>query len=140
MANGIDLILADHRTVDDLFAMFAASGDGRVIGQVIDALTAHDQAEHGALYPFAATVLGAKSTKVMDRAELAHAAVKKQIELITSLEGAPLTAAFGALQKLVQTHVKDEETNLLPALGEAATPAQLDILGSRILAAKQRGG
>jgi len=141
MPDGIDLILADHRTVDALFEQFAETADGILVGQVIDALSAHDDAEHGALYPFAASVLGeAAIGEVLDRSALAHSAVKKQIDHLSSLEGQPLADAFAELQGLVQVHVKDEEENLLPALRESSTPAQLDILASRILQAKQRGG
>jgi hemerythrin superfamily protein len=141
MPNGIDLILADHRMVDELFAAFAETADGTIVGKVIDALAAHDDAEHGALYPTAEALLGADAIgDVLERSALAHSAVKKQIDECKFLEGAPLADAFGVLQALVQDHVQDEEKNLLPALEKAATPAQLDVLGSRILQAKQRVG
>lgn len=138
MPNGIDLILADHETVNRLFAEFDAGGDGAVIGQVIDALKAHDAAEHAALYPMATMLLGDQA--LLARSEIAHSKVKKQIELIGSLEGAPLAAAFAELQTLVTEHVADEQSNLLPKFAEVATPQQIDELGARILQAKQRGG
>ena len=138
MPNGIDLILADHRRVEALFASFAESGDGTIIGQVIDALSAHDDAEHAALYPLAGHVLGGAAA--IEQWAQAHSAVKKQIDYLKALEGPPLVAAFETLRLLVQEHVADEEKNLLPALGEKATPQQLDGLGARILQAKQRGG
>lgn len=138
MPNGIDLILEDHRVVEELFASFTATGDATIIGQVIDALTAHDQAEHAALYPLAADLLG--EAGLIERSYEAHSAVKRQIDHLTSLEGAPLTDAFAVLQELVRTHVADEEKALLPKLAEAATDDQLDALGTRILQAKQRVG
>lgn len=138
MPNGIDLILADHRKVDALFAKFESTVDGAVIGQVIDMLKAHDDAEQSALYPLAGHVLG--DADLIERAAAAHSAVKKQIDAITSLEGPPLTEAFRALRALVDDHVADEEKNLLPALAERATPQQLEGLGARIMQAKQRGG
>ena len=138
MPNGIDLILADHQRVNDLFQLFAATREGAIIGQVIDALSAHDDAEHAALYPLAAEVLA--DAKLIARAELAHSAVKKQIEHVKNLEGAPLADAFEVLRQLVQDHVADEERNLLPALAQKATPQQLEQLGARILQAKQRVG
>ena len=58
MPNGIDLILADHRAVDVAVRRVRRDADGAVIGQIVDMLTAHDDAEHGALYPFAADLLG----------------------------------------------------------------------------------
>jgi hemerythrin superfamily protein len=136
--NGIDLILADHRTVDELFADFAKIGDAGVIGQVVDALKAHDDAEQVALYPFALEVLG--DEKLLVRAKAAHSAVKRQIDELAGLEGAPLADAFAGLRRLVAEHVKDEERSLLPALQAACTVSQLDGLGARILQAKQRGG
>ncbi|HEY5877092.1 MAG TPA: hypothetical protein VIT64_17405, partial [Ilumatobacteraceae bacterium] len=69
-----------------------------------------------------------------------HSAVKKQIDHLKSLEGAPLTASFEQLRRLVEEHVADEEQNILPALAEQATPQQLEGLGARIMQAKQRGG
>jgi len=138
MPNGIDLILADHRAAEERFEAFDASQDGAVIGQVLDMLTGHDDAEHGALYPFALDLLGGGD--VFDRSLAAHSAVKQQMDHLKALEGPPLTESFAVLRQLVADHVQDEEQNLLPALAEAASDADLDTLGARILQAKQRGG
>jgi len=138
MPNGIDLILADHRRVEALFSTFAETGDATIIGQVVDALAAHDDAEHAALYPLAGHLLG--DAALIERWAQAHSAVKKQVDRLKVQEGAPLVEAFETLRLLVQKHVEDEEKNLLPALGEKATPQQLDGLGARILQARQRGG
>ena len=138
MTNGIDLIILDHREVDELFDRFDETGDGTLIGVVIDKLTAHDDAEHAALYPLLGSVLG--DEEMITRAARAHSEVKKQIDTIKSLEGAPLTDAFNVLRTLVQTHVSDEEDVMLPALAANATAAQLDGLGARILQVKQRVG
>jgi hemerythrin superfamily protein len=138
MPNGIDVILADHAQVSDLFAQFDETGDATLIGQVIACLTAHDDAEQAALYPMTGNLLG--DPAMIERAGHAHSAVKQQIDLLGTLEGSPLVDAFAELRRLVDTHVADEQDNLLPALAEAATPQQLDELGARILHAKQRGG
>ncbi len=138
MPNGIDLILADHRSVEELFARFDESADATVIGQVVCELEAHDDAEQAALYPMVGVILG--DADMITRSAAAHSAVKKQIDTLTTLEGAPLVEAFKSLRNIVQKHVADEEKNILPALGEAATPQQLEKLGARILQAKQRVG
>jgi hemerythrin superfamily protein len=137
MPDGIDLILADHRAVEALFEEFDAAPEGAIIGQILDMLTAHDDAEHGALYPFASLLLGAEATAA---ALQAHTALKQQIDHLKALEGVPLVESFTVLRQLVTAHVQDEETNLLPALREAATPSDIDGLGARILQVKQRGG
>ena len=138
MPNGIDVLLADHRVVDELFAAFRKTGDATIIGQTVDAISAHDDAEHAALYPLAGHVLGDAAS--IERWARAHSTVKKQIDHLTGLEGAPLVDAFNRLQQLVQAHVEDEEKNLFPALADRATPQQLDGLASRVRQAKQRGG
>lgn len=138
MPNGIDLILEDHAKVNDLFVQFDESGDATLIGQVVDCLKAHDAAEHAALYPMIGNLLG--NLEMIARSGRAHSAVKKQVDLLATLEGPPLVGAFAELRRLVDQHVADEQDNLLPALADAATPQQLDELGARILQAKQRGG
>jgi len=138
MTSGIDLILMDHERVNDLFASFEETGDAAYVGQILDTLVAHDDAEQAALYPLAGHVLD--DVSMIARAAAAHSLVKQQMDLIRSLEGTPLTLAVKQLQQLVTAHVKEEETKLLPALAEKATAAQLDGLAARIEQAKQRVG
>jgi hypothetical protein len=138
MPNGIDLILADHESVASLFDDFGRTGDAGLVGQIIDKLAGHDDAEHGALYPLAAIVLD--DADLLERSLIAHAAVKQQIDHLKAQEGPSFIDAAAVLRALVEEHVADEEKNLLPALREAATDRQLDELGGRILQAKQRVG
>lgn len=138
MPNGIDLILADHERVNALFTAFDATPDANIVGQVIDALTVHDQAEHAALYPLVGHLV--RDAEMIERAAAAHSLVKKQIDVIMTLEGAPLIDAFRILKAMVTEHVDDEEANILPALTKVATIQQLEGLGARILQAKQRVG
>jgi hypothetical protein len=138
MPSGIDLILADHELVTALFDEFGRTGDAGLIGQVIDQLAGHDDAEHGALYPLAAIVLD--DADLLDRSLAAHTTVKQQIDHLKAQEGTPFVDAVAVLRALVEDHVADEEKNLLPALRAAATDRQLDELGGRILQAKQRVG
>lgn len=138
MPDGIDLILEDHQVVAALFDEFDATGDATLVGRIVDQLTAHDDAEHGALYPLAAIVLG--DDALLDRSLLAHSAVKQQIDHLKHQEGPPLVEAVAGLRALVEEHVADEEEALLPALQKAATDQQLDELGARILQLKQRVG
>ena len=138
MPNGVDLILVDHENVQDLFERFDATGDASIVGQVIDKLKAHDEAEMFALYPLAGVVLG--DAKLVEHAMAAHTAVKHQIDVVSGLEGQPLVDAVALLRTLVREHVADEEKTLLPALAAEASPAQLGGLGARVLQIKQRGG
>ena len=138
MTTGIDLILADHRRVNDLFDAFEVAHDPDLVGRIVEMLTGHDQAEHAALYPLAQAVLG--DGELITRSLAAHAAVKAALDRLRQLEGDALVAGVGVLRAVVHDHVADEETNLLPALAERATAAQLDGLGARFEQAKQRVG
>ena len=138
MPNGIDLILADHRRVEALFATFAETGDGRH----------HRPGRRCAGRPRrrrARRALPARRSRARrrggDRAVGAGALRREEADRPPQdAEGAPLVEAFETLRLLVQEHVDDEEKNLLPALADKATDQQLDGLGARILQAKQRGG
>jgi hypothetical protein len=136
--NGVDLILADHEAVKDLFSQFDETHDERLVSRVIDALKAHDGAEQAALYPMAWNILNDPSLN--QRCEVAHSRITAQIETVAILEGELQIAAFQALRDLVIEHLDDEERTMLAALSETANPQQLDVLGARILRAKQYAG
>ncbi len=138
MPNGIDLILADHELVDALFKQFETTGDATLVGQIVGALIAHDEAEHGALYPLAIEVLD--DVELIAAFDEAHSHIKQIIEHLVQLEGPPLVEAVGVLHTAVAAHVADEEKKLLPQLDKAATTAQLDELAARIQHVKQRAG
>jgi len=138
MSDGIELVLADHRRVDALFTTFADTGDATVIGEIVDALSAHDQAEHAALYPLVGQVLG--DANLVERAAGEHSIIKQSIERLLTLEGPGLVAAVDGLRNVVEAHVQEEEQDILPALRAAATPGQLDLLAARLEQSKQRVG
>ena len=85
MPNGIDLILADHRRVEALFAEFDETGDGAIIGQVVDALTGARRRRARRALP--ARRPRARRRRLIERWAAAHSAVKKQIDLLRTLEG-----------------------------------------------------
>src|SRR5436190_15343198 len=138
MPTGTDLIRADHERVNALFAAFGQTHDPTLIGQILDALEAHDQAEHAALYPLAAAMLG--DPELIAGYEVAHMLVKRQIDDIRIQEGEPLLVAVETLRLALADHITDEEANLLPALEAVATADQLQGLAARIEQNKQRVG
>lgn len=138
MPNGIDLILSEHREVEALFAKFDDTLDPTIVGQILDMLAAHDDAEQAALYPLAGEVLG--NAGLIESMAAAHSTVKKQMEHLRQQEGQNLAAEVRVLRDLVARHVADEERRLLPKLTDAATALQLETLGARILTCKQRVG
>jgi len=137
MPDGIDLIMGDHLVVDALFKTLPETG-GAGIGQIVDMLIAHDDAEHAALYPLAGELLG--DAGLIEQMAAAHSRIQQQIDRVVAREGNDLSAEVAELEKLVKAHVTDEERNLLPALRKAATKEQLETLGARLLEVKQRVG
>ena len=138
MPNGIDLVLEEHRMVEELFAEFNSTRLGIHAGKIFDALAAHDDAENATLYPLALGLLA--DAGLLERSEAAHTTVKKLIDLAKNLEGQPLVDVMAQLEAAVQAHVRDEEKNLLPKLQQSATPAQLEGLAARWEQVKQRVG
>ena len=142
MPDGILLLETDHRLVEALFATIVDERDpvaaGIAIARVADLLRTHDDVEHSALYPLAATL--GLDRELPARSAAAHAAVQDQLQLMAALEGPALLSAVDALQMLVAEHVADEEQRLFPALRAAAEPGMLEDLGSRILRTRQRAG
>jgi hemerythrin superfamily protein len=140
MPTGIELIMADHRRVEALFAEIGDDPQESAVtaGRIFMELTEHDQAEAHALYPLAHLLLG--DDKTVLRAELAHSEVKMVMERARAMEGAALVATLKQLRTLVERHVAEEERVILPAIEAKATPAQLDGLASRIESIKQRVG
>jgi hypothetical protein len=95
-----------------LFAEFETTGEATIIGQLVDSLKAHDDADHAALYPFAGRLLGDEA--LVRRSAAAHSAVKKQIDAPTTLEGTPLIAAVSGL--------RNWSTSMLPTKRRASSP------------------
>jgi hypothetical protein len=138
MTNGIDLVMLEHRRVEDLFAAFREAPDGVAAGSIFDALAAHDDGEQAALYPLV-EALGV-APDVVQRSRDAHSRVKRLIDHARAQEGPPLAEAMVALEAAVTEHVADEEQRLLPSLQSAATDAQLQGLAARWQQVQQRVG
>lgn len=116
--NAIDLLMADHRRVEDLFAAFeeaAGSSDKRAIAnQICMALKVHAQLEEELFYPaaFAATGEGG----LLQEAMVEHASAK---DLIAQIEAStPDIPSYDArvtvLREYVAHHVAEEEGELFP--------------------------
>lgn len=138
MTNGIDLVMLEHRQVEELFAAFREAPDGAIAGSIFDALAAHDDGEQAALYPLVDALDIAPD--VVQRSREAHRRVKRLIEHARAQEGPPLVEAMSALEAAVADHVADEEQRLLPGLQNAATDDQLQGLAARWQQAQQRVG
>ncbi|MEM5326365.1 hemerythrin domain-containing protein [Paraburkholderia sp. JHI2823] len=139
--NALDILIADHRAVERLFAAFEpadkATADARfaLVKRACEQLAVHTMLEEELLYPAASEALPALTLDV-DEARVEHYLVKSLIQRFTTLT--PLHAGFDAtfrvMTELVRHHVQEEEADLFPRLRKS----NLDLgrLGQRIAARK----
>jgi len=135
--NAITLLRADHQKVTDLFENFEksrATAKKKVIAQEIcKELTVHATIEEEIFYPAAKAALN--DTEMVPEALVEHDGVKKLIaEIEGSVEGEMFEARVKVLSELIKHHVKEEQTELFPAVKK--TSLDLTALGAQLVARK----
>jgi len=140
----IALLKADHRKVEELFKKLEDTTERAVktrtelFEKLNQELTAHALAEEAVLYP---------ASKDMDETrELGfeaveeHHVVKILLSELSSLspETEEWTAKLTVLQENVKHHVKEEETELFPKVKKEMSSEELDELGNRLFAEKEK--
>lgn len=123
----LDALKADHKRVKKAYRDFqklqdqdAADGEQAeaIVRQVCAELTVHATLEEELLYPAARTAIDAAQ---IDEAEVEHASVKDLIAQLDAMANGDdkFAARFTVLCEYVQHHVKEEETEMFPALERA---------------------
>jgi hemerythrin superfamily protein len=139
--DAIEVIEADHRAVERLFGQLTSSTKPeermQVGEQIICELSVHAAVEEQLLYPKARRLLN--DDQIVEHAIEEHQQLK---EVLDRLDGkAPddtgFTSGFAEAQRLVEEHVREEESTLLPRLRAAAPPDELRKLGGYIQMAKK---
>lgn len=138
--DAISLIKGDHRTVEGLFQQFsdpAVDERAQVVGAIIHELSVHAAVEEMILYPAVRkSVPGGES--LANEALQEHQQVK---ETLAQLDGMDVTdqrvaAMVAELQAAVGDHVREEESEILPALQSALGSEEIDDMGRKIARAK----
>lgn len=136
----VEVLKADHRKVEQLFEDFESASTKRerlkITKQVINELTIHTKVEEKLVYPI---LLEEKEEE--DSAQEAyeeHHVVKGVLAELGKMDGSEdnFKAKMKVLSELIKHHVKEEETELLPALEQSGE--DLEALGQEVLAAKQK--
>ncbi len=139
--DAVQLLIQDHREVEQLFSQIeAAGGTGpdEAVEQVVRELSIHAAVEEQVLYP-------AVRNKVPGGEEIAdhgideHQEVK---ELLATLDGGDVQGSERApvlarLMQEVRSHVEEEEGDVLPKLQAAVGPDELRQLGEAMAQAKK---
>jgi hemerythrin superfamily protein len=143
-ADAVQLLSADHKTVDGLFKRYeklckSDGGEGEkteLAAQICALLTVHATIEEELVYPAARGAI--EEQDLLDEAEVEHATAK---DLIAQIEDASsdddlYDAKVVVLGEYIRHHVKEEEGELFPKLKKA----KLDLvaLGAKLQARKQQ--
>ena len=139
--NAIELLKADHRTVEDLFEKFE-SGKGsaskqKIADQICKELTVHAQIEEEIFYP--ACERAGVEQEDLDEALVEHQSAK---ELIAQIEdGSPKAddlweAKVKVLKEQIEHHVEEEEGKEGIFVQARQKKLDLDALGEQMAARK----
>ena len=143
-ADAVDLLKADHRRVEALFAEFESAPDRRkaaIIQEACTELTLHTLLEEEIFYPACRAADGQETEDALDEAQVEHDCAKLLIiELLASSQEDPLQAArFKVLAEQIKHHVAEEEAPRTGVFAKAKS-AGVDTaaLGRRLLERKRR--
>ena len=134
--NAIDLLEAQHREVDALFAKAeAASGAGKraLFEQIADALAIHATIEEKVFYP---AVKARRTEDVLLESLEEHLGIKRVLADLLDLQPSDETfdSKMKVLKEQVEHHVEEERTELFPKVGKLLDGEQLEAVGQEMLA------
>lgn len=138
--HAINLLVADHREVEDLFEKFekakGAAAKQKIVKNICTELKVHAQIEEEIFYP---ALRGKVEEDMLDEATVEHDGAKL---LINDLESAAPDEAFYdakvmVLQEQIEHHVKEEEKQNGSLFTQARrTDVDLEALGQKMAARK----
>jgi hemerythrin superfamily protein len=140
----IDVLVADHREVEGLFAAFEAlppeAHDRRktISEQVVIELVRHAIAEEMYVYP-------AVRQHLPDGAEIAEREISEHSEAEVTMkriekykhDDPKLDTEMRELMRVIRHHVADEENGVFPQLAAAMDRSELERLAEKVQAAKK---
>jgi len=128
----VTLIKNDHRLFETLFdRLKSGRGDRQaMLIEVAARLAAHSHAEEMKVYPTLVEVRPGERREVEHGAEEHHEAEQMLHRLMAMEPNDPeFESGLAQFVEVVERHVKEEETELLPALQQAVDAAKLEELG-----------
>jgi len=138
--DAINLLKADHRKVETLFADFEkARGEARKLQlarTICLELKIHTQIEEEILYPAARDFL--EDDEIVNEALVEHQAAKELIAQIETMDAADemFEAKVTVLQEQIEHHVEEEEKEFFPQVRKSDMDTKA--IGERLMARKQQ--
>ncbi len=137
--DAIDVLIADHREVEQLFTQIesGAAGKDEAVRKVIRELSIHAAIEEQVLYPVMRRALADGDAKV-EEAIKEHQEAKEALADIEQLgDSPPREQKLQQLMEGVRHHVEEEEHELFPEMRSAVSEDELRKLGAALVAAKK---
>ncbi|MEV5712054.1 hemerythrin domain-containing protein [Actinoallomurus sp. NPDC052274] len=132
MADVVELITQDHRTLEELFDELQKDAARRpeLLDKVAALLTAHSRAEEERVYPVVAKDAGERDEAEHGTEE--HHEAEDMLERLRAMppEGREFEEKLKEFIDAVKHHVEEEESEILPALREAVSAERLQELGA----------
>lgn len=136
--NAVDLLKSDHEKVKGMFEEFESTRTSRIrmqlLQQIIEELTLHTAVEEELVYP-----LFKNDQEEADEAYEEHHVVKMMLEELKNADAKSfhLKAKVKVLSEMVQHHIEEEESTMLPKL-KRQYKTDLNGLGEQIQARKEQ--
>lgn len=132
MADVVELIMQDHRTLEELFDELQQDTERRpeLLEKVAALLTAHSRAEEERVYPAVAKEAGERDEAHHGTEE--HHEAEEMLEKLRGMspKGKEFEAKLKEFVDAVKHHVEEEESDILPALRHAVSAERLKELGT----------
>ena len=133
--NGIDLLVAQHRALEDLLdrTLEAKDTDSRreLFRRVGDELSVHLGAEEQVFYP---AVRAKRTEDILLESLEEHLSLKRLLADLIDLDPDEQTfePKFKVLREQTEHHHEEEEKNLFPKVRQLLKPAEIEQLGTRM--------
>jgi hemerythrin superfamily protein len=144
-SDAIVLLKADHKEIRRLFREFQGAGDKaikkkeKVVGQIIQLLTAHTYVENEVMYPEVRALLPDLEDEVLESYEEHHVADVLCLELSgMSADEERFDAKTTVLIENVTHHIEEEEQEWFPKVRAGLRRKQLQELGAKVEQARRK--
>jgi hemerythrin superfamily protein len=141
--DAIELLLRDHRSIDDLAEQLDAAEDPAEIRElflrIVDQLAAHETAEQQVIFPAFRASVGSAGGDTLDHRMGEHEELN---ELLAEMRNLPpdefaFTKRGSAFLLDVKEHFRREEETVFARMRQSFSADELEELGNQAIAAKQ---
>ncbi|AWK72854.1 hemerythrin [Rhodococcus oxybenzonivorans] len=143
--DAIVLLRNDHKAIRKLFREFRSAGPdaeaakGRIVDQIIEALTVHTYLENECMYPEVRKLAPDLEDDILESFEEHHVADVLVTELAAMKpDSERFDAKATVLIENVEHHIEEEEQEWFPKVREELGRKQLQEMGARLLELKEK--